>query len=230
MTYRQNGLSQHVLLNHQESDMAIRPSRNSTLCIVASSMFLLQGCAEVDANLKKTVVIKYAHVANVSQFQGSPDGFNQRQVSGAMPGSFWAIFDVCSIDVQGSGLTEMKYEAGKFVADAGTGTYGPLDPGIVNFAGSGMSSDNPIVLATLRNAFGLAPASQSYPKGFYPSLKSRIAIFIKQAPPGYHGDAIILRYNGQPDVAAIVQNAGDNSPPAVPFYLPGSTPLRNPCP
>jgi hypothetical protein len=211
--------------------MANRYRRIRTLCLVLSTLFLLQACAEVDANLKKMVVIKYAHLANVGQFQGAADGVHQSLLVGVNPGSFWAIFDVCSIDVQGSGLAGMQYDASKFVAEAGSGSYGPSDTlGVVNVASVPMPSESPPVRAALKDAFSLGPASQYFPKGFYPTLKSRIAIFVREAPVGYRGDAMGLRYNGQPDVAALVQNAGDNNPAAIPFYMGKSAIIASTCP
>ena len=163
------------------------------LWLVLLTMGLLQACAEVDTNLKKMVVIKYAHLANVSQFQGVADGVHQSLLVGVNPGSFWAIFDVCSIDIQGSSLTGMQYDASKFVADAGSGTYGSPDPlGVVNVASVPMSSDSPPVRAALTDAFVLGPTSQFFPKGFYPTLKSRIAIFLREAPIGYHGHRLLI--------------------------------------
>jgi hypothetical protein len=184
----------------------------------------------VDANLKKTVVIKYAHVANVRQFQGTTDGVSQSSLVGVNPGSFWAVFDVCSIDIQGINLTGMQYEARKFVAEAGTGTYGPSNPDTVNVASVPMSSESPQVRAALADAFSLGPVSQFFAKGFYPTLKWRIAIFVREAPVGYKGDTMSLRYNGQPDVAALVQNAGGNNPASLGFYLKSSSGIVSSCP
>jgi hypothetical protein len=199
--------------------------------LVLLTVGLLQACAEVDTNLKKMVVIKYAHLANVSQFQAAADGDHQSLLVGVNPGSFWAIFDVCSIDVQGSSLAGMQYEASKFVADAGNDTYASSDPlGVVNVASVPMPSDSPPVRAALNDAFALGPTSQFFPKGFYPTLKSRIAIFVREAPVGYHGDAMVLRYNGQPDVAALVQNADGNSPAAIAFYPGKSAGIGSLCP
>lgn len=211
--------------------MINRRCRICMLWLVLLTMGLLQGCAEADTNLKKMVVIKYAHLANVSQFQAVADGAHQSLLVGVNPGSFWAIFDVCSIDIQGSGLTGMQYEAGKFVADAGNGTYASSDPlGVVNVASVPMPSDSPMVRAALNDAFALGPTSQFFPKGFYLTLKSRIAIFVREAPVGYHGDAMVLRYNGQPDVAALVQNADGNNPAAIAFYPGKSAGISSLCP
>lgn len=209
--------------------MAIRSSRLGALCLLMT-VLLLAACAGVDAGLKKAVVIKYVHVANVTQFQGSPDGVNQRLLAGVNPGSFWAVFDVCSIDVQGNSLAGMQYEAHRFVANAGTGTYGPHNPGPVNLSGTGTSSDSPPVVAAVQDAFAPGPASQFYPNGFYPGLKSRVVIFVKEAPAGYHGEAVTLRYNGEPEVAAIVQNAGGNTPAVIAFYPGKSTGIGSTCP
>jgi hypothetical protein len=212
--------------------MTIRFLRFGASLLVLSTMFLLQACADLDAGLKKAVVIKYAHIANVHQFQGSPDNGNRQWlIGGVAPGSFWAIFEVCSLDVQGSSLAGMQYDTRKFVADAGSGTYGPLDPGVVNAAGNALPSDNAQVLAALRSTFALGTDSQYFPRGFYPRLNSRIAIFVKAAPVGYHGEDLVLHYNGQPEVAAIVQNAGVDSHADIPFYLSGSSWLgKNACP
>lgn len=198
--------------------------------LVALTAPLLQGCAEIDAGLNKAVAIKYAHVANVAMFQATVDG-SQRQLLGVTPGSFWALFDICSIDVQGSTLTGFAYDVDRFFIEEGGASYGTSTPGVINVASVVHASQSALVLDAASSAFKLGPRAQWLPKQFYPNLKYRIAIFVRERPVSYRGDIMTLRYDGQPQVAALVQNAGVSRPDLRDFYLPGpSRAIDSTCP
>jgi len=200
------------------------------MLLMGLTMLLLHGCAELDTGLKKAVVMKYAHVANVRSFQATVNG-TQRQLVGTNPGSVWAIFDICSIDVQGNTLTGLNYSADKFIADAGSASYGAGTPGTINVASVPMPSNSADVDSALRDAFKLGPASQVLPKQFYPNLNYRVAIFVRDNPPGYTGGVMALRYDGAPQVAAVVQSVSSNNPAMRDFYLSGaSPPIASACP
>lgn len=193
-------------------------------------LFQLHGCAELDAGLKKAVVIKYAHVANVRSFQATVNG-TERLLVGVNPGSVWAIFDICSIDVQGNTLTGFNYNTDKFIIDAGGASYGVGTPGTINVASVPMSSQSADVATALRNGFQLGPATQFLPKQFYPRLNYRIAIFVRDNPPGYTGGVMALRYDGEPQVAAVVQSVASSNPSMRDFYLnSASPPIVSACP
>src|SRR5436305_585184 len=115
------------------------------ICALVTVSPLLWACPpSLDNQLKHTVMMKYAHAANVQSFQG---GVQNLQYSGVQNGSFWAIFDVCTVDVQGSALGGgFPYDAGKFYVASGPANYGPSNPGNVNAGGAAVSSQSPQVL------------------------------------------------------------------------------------
>lgn len=210
--------------------MRARIARCIVVFLALLPAWALQGCAEIDANLKKAVTIKYAHVANVRMFQATIDN-SQRQLVGVTPGSFWALFDVCSIDVQGSTLTGFNYDVNRFVIDAGSAAYGAGTPGVINVSSVTHSSQSPVVLTAASSVFHLGPFAQYLPKQFYPNLRYRVAIFVRDNPSGYHGETMTLRYDGQPQVAALVQNVASNNPAFIDFYNPSSSPgIASACP
>lgn len=191
--------------------------------IAALMLSLLQGCAEIDAGLQRAVTIKYAHVANVRMFQATIDN-SERQLAGVDNGSFWALFDVCSVDVQGSSLTGFTYHVDHFFIDAGSASYGAGNPGVVNVSSVTQSSQSALVLDAASRSFQLGPRTQFLPKQFYPNLRYRIALFVRERPAGYQGEVMTLRYNGQPQVAALVQNVGSLTPQFRDFYQPRASP------
>lgn len=208
--------------------MITRTRLIGSLFLVLLTLMLSQGCTptaqkELDDNLKKTIVMKYVHVANVHSFQ-TQVGPSQALLVGVANGSFWAIFDVCTLDIQGSALSGFNYDAGKFFIDAGSANYGPGNPGNINVASVVMSSQSSQVLDAARDAFSLNPATQFFPKQFYPNLKYRIAIFVKENPAGYMGDMMTLKYAGQPEVAALVQGVSSGNPASIAFYNAGVSP------
>lgn len=206
-----------------------------TFCLVLLSALLLQGCTQsaqiqLNQNLSKLVVMKYAHVANVRMFQTQFEG-SERQFVGVENGSFWAVFDICSLDIQGSALAGINYNAGSFYIDAASAKYGTMTPGNINVASVVMSSQSIQVTNAVSQAFSLSPAVQFFPKQFYPHLAYRIAIFVKEYPFGYQGEPMILKYDGQPQVAALVQDVSPASPSFRDFYLHlVSPPIVGTCP
>lgn len=208
--------------------MITRTRHIGPLSLALLTLMLVQGCTpsaqkELDDNLKKVIAMKYVHVANVNSFQ-TQVGTSQAQLVGVANGSFWAIFDVCTLDIQGSALTGFNYDASKFFIDGGAANYGAGNPGNVNVASVVMSSQSGQVLDAARNAFSLSPTTQFFPKQFYPNLKYRIAIFVKEYPAGYTGDAMTLKYDGQPQVAALVQSVSPGNPASRDFYNAGVSP------
>lgn len=77
-------------------------------------------------------------MANVRMLQ-APIGNSQAQLVGVDNGSFWAVFDICSLDVQGSSLTGFNYDAGRFLVEMQSSNYGSATPGNVNVASVVMS-------------------------------------------------------------------------------------------
>jgi hypothetical protein len=198
------------------------------------ALLSLQGCAdlfpEFDANIKKAVVMKYVHLANVRQFQTHKPGV---QLEGVQDGSFWAVFELCSLDVQGSALSGFNYDAAKFFVEAADGTRYPKLDGIKDVAASdatAMTSADAYGAAS--DAFSLSPTPQYFPKQFYPNLNYRIAIFVREQPTGYRGESLMLNYDGQPQVAALVQGVSSDQPSFVGFFnsVNSSLPTNVSCP
>jgi hypothetical protein len=205
------------------------------LALIVLSAPLLQSCADIDENVKKTVWMKYVHVANVQTIQ--VDG---NLLRGIDPNSFWAIFDICSIDLQGSALTGFSYNASNFFVAAGSVNYGPPpnNDGYVagNWGSNSLPSQDPKVTTPVRHAFSLSVPTHYFQKSptfnpLYSNLNYRIAIFVKEHPPGYNGTPMQLKYNGQPQVAAVLQ---DVTPSPVEFrdnfLSPGAPPFIGKCP
>lgn len=191
----------------------------SAFCLVLATALSLQGCAdlfpEFDQNFRKAVVMKYVHVANVRQFQPRNEG---TQYQGVVDGSFWAVFSICSLDIQGSALTGFSYDASKFFIEAPSGTRYPILDGtkdVGTSAASAMTSQDAQGAAS--DAFLLSPTPQYFPKQSYPNLGYRIAIFVREQPIDYRGESMTLKYDGQPQVAALVQNVSSDQPSFVSF-------------
>jgi hypothetical protein len=183
-----------------------------------------QGCTEADQNLKKAVWIKYAHIANVTRFQ--PNNGNSMQYNGVNNGSFWAVFEICSIDVQGSALTGFNYNTGKFVITWDTAEIGKATPGLVARSDAqAFPSPGAEVDGVVRTAFETGPSAQYLPKQLYLKPGFRFAILLNSYPAGYQGQAMDLKYLGQPEVAAVVQNVQQDKPSEVPFYNHGISPV-----
>lgn len=183
----------------------------------------VSGCAQLDTGLKKAVIIKYDHLANVRSFQANIDNHSSLLFP-VQSGSFWAIFEVCSIDVQGKDLSGFSYDVDRFVADAGNGSYPATSDGLVNVASVPMAARSPTVRAAAFQVFALGPAAQYFPRQFYPSLRYRFAIFIPESPIGYHNDTMLLRYDGAPQAAVVAQHQGRERPAVLDFYLPAAGP------
>jgi hypothetical protein len=198
----------------------------SSRCLIAFIALSFQSCPnpEVDKNLSKAILMKYSHLANVKAFQDS-----SAQFQGVPDNSFWAIFEICILDVQGSALTGVHYDTGKFFIDEGSLRFPSAPPGNVNSTFGTQPANHPQVVDAVHHAFALTPATQFFPKQFYPNLKYRIAIFVSD-DPGYHGDSMTLKYDGQPEVAALVQNVSPQNPIFIPFYGPGTSRIEENCP
>ncbi len=201
------------------------------LFFALSALLLLQSCTnteqnQVDQNFRKAVWMKYTHVANVKDFQYQSNGYSVSQ------GAFWAIFDICSLDVQGSSLASsgFNYNAERFYIEEGSTKYGPTAPGNINVSSVSMSSQNPRVLDAARGIFSLSPKFETFPKQFYPNLKYRIAVFVKENPTGYRGESMTLKYDGQPHVTAFVQNITPTHPEFREFYTRSSASIVGTCP
>jgi hypothetical protein len=186
----------------------------------------------LDTGLKNAVVFQYDHVANVHEIRFP----NKVEISGTfglnsvspVEGGFWAVFVLCSLDVQGKEIQTFNYDASKFFVEYEGQSYGPLQPFKVRYEAStslNSPTDTPKVAAAIANELQLGPSTQPFPRGFYPSLNYRIAILIPQALQTYRGEQLTLTYTGQP---SIVQGRG-HSPTDVPVFGSGSGSVSGIC-
>jgi len=172
-----------------------------------------QGCTP-NPNVSKTVWIKYAHIANVFRINSNGSWY-----SGVNSQSFWAVFEICSIDVQGSALTGFNYSTGKFVIPWGTAEIGKNSPGLVSRTdGTAYPMPNYTVANVVNSALESGPSTQYLPKQLYLKPGFRFAIFVNAYPTGYLGEAMDLKYLGQPEVAAVMQNVQQLKPREVQYF------------
>ncbi len=210
-------------------------NRRPMFTIIAVAMALFHhGCASCPdplpaENLSRLVWIKYVHVANVTSMQADYQNRTiQISPSGGAMGGFWAVFDICSLDVQGKALAGFNYSAGNLYVEEGKAKYGPMNPGGVNYSGSAKTSVDLDVQEVVRIALKLSPSSQYFPKQFYPSLRYRVAVYVNGYPSGYKGGILDLSYANHP---VVMQNITNDRPAARPFYNPvASAEIVSTCP
>lgn len=196
----------------------------------ATTLLLLQGCTscsdpQATQNLSRLVWMKYTHVANVHEMDApGPTGILRLT---ANSGGFWAIFDICTLDVQGSALSSFNYNAANFFVDGGTVSYGPGNPGSVNAGGTNRGSNDPAVTGPAHTALKLSPTTQTFPKALH-LLRYRVAVFVKEQPPGYANDTLALKYANHPTT---MQNLSPGNPDIRGFYNPQASPaIVSTCP
>lgn len=195
----------------------------------------LTGCPQCpDDTLKEAlsnvVVFKYEHVANIREIRfPEPTRIHGNSFNFVQPVDsygFWAVFIICSLNVQGDAIKTFNYNTGNFFVEYDGETYGPLRPQQVRYGASptgNSAADTPTVAAAIHRAVGLGPSTQPFPRGFYPSLNYRIAVLIPGKLLYYGNEQLDLKYGGQP---SIVQGTG-HSPAILQFWnsdvgLPGS--------
>jgi hypothetical protein len=184
-----------------------------------------EGCKPLDQSLRQVVEFQYDHVANAEQihFGKPPSGLS---VAGSFvsptDGGFWAIFNLCSLDVQGKELASFKYDVANFFVEYGKSEFGPLQPFAVRYGAStslNSAADTPKVIDAIANETQLGPSTQVFPHGFYPSLRYRVAVLIPGSLERYGGEQLTLRYHGQP---SIVLGRGQR-PAHIPFAGPDAS-------
>jgi hypothetical protein len=172
------------------------------------SVIALAGCDNsLDTALKNVVVFQYDHVANVHEirFRNNVDIPGTLGIGSISPkeGGFWAVFVLCSLDVQGKAIETFNYNVSNFFVKYEGDTYGPLQPFTVRYGASTSSNnptDTPKVAAAIAKEIQMGPDTQPFPHGLYPSLNYRIAILIPKALPTYRGEQLTLTYTGQPSI------------------------------
>lgn len=180
------------------------------ILILVIGVGALFGCTTTDSPLNtallNVVSFQYDHVANTQEisFRRPPvNSFNSVSTAPNRRG-FWAVFVLCSLDVQGKAIETFQYDASKFVIEYEGTTYGPLQPFEVVFGASPIlndASNTPLIAAAIAQEVQVGPSHQPFPRGFYPSLNYRIAILIPDALSSYRGEQLTLKYIGQPSIS-----------------------------
>lgn len=193
---------------------------------------LLTGCRGVDIDLKKVVEFEYDHVANIQStirfgtaVPLSPPLTSTNQVISKWLGEFWAVFVICSLDVQGADITSFTYDRANFYVDYGGKTYGVLQPfSLITKTEDDIGPrDTSVIESAIFSTIGLGPSTQVFGPGLSPSLNYRIAIYVSDSTAA--DKRLTLRYRGQP---SILRARGQN-PATLPGYTSGSPPLPGSC-
>lgn len=199
------------------------------LSIVTSS---IMGCQSGESDLKKQVELQYDHVANIQstiRFQTaiplSPPLTPTNQVITRWLGSFWAVFVLCNLDVQGTDRESFTYDRSKFSVQYGGKTYGALQPySVITVMEDDIGpQDTSVIESAILNTIGLGPSMQGFGPGLHQSLNYRIAIFISDSIAV--DKVLTLHYSGQP----LMLRGRGHRPATLPGYLPDSPPLPGSC-
>jgi hypothetical protein len=175
--------------------------------VVVLSFFLcLAGCGSVEPTPEQAVVLRYQHVANAHEIRfSSPVALPRRFfpiefVTPLERQGFWAIFLVCSLDARPGVLPEFRYDVRDVRVQYGQQSFGPLLPYTLRFEGSA-ELNTPFDAKILADAIGdeihEGPATVVFPRGLYPNLNYRFAVYVPRALPNYAGQQLSLRYVGQ---------------------------------
>lgn len=200
--------------------------------VMITTLLVIVGCQSVDTDLKKTVELQYDHVVNIQntiQFETtvplSPPLTPTNQVISKWLGGFWAVFVICSLDVQGTEIESFTYDRTNFYVEYGGKTYGALQPfSLITTAEDDIGpGETSVIENAIFSTIGSGPSTQVFGPGFSASLNYRIAIYI--AAPTAIDKVLTLHYKGQP---SILRGRG-KSPADLPGYVSGSPPLPGTC-
>jgi hypothetical protein len=175
--------------------------------LVCLALASCSSCPDLDAPLQNVVVFQYDHVANVDLIRFDRDlvtTSGTQSGARAISGGFWAVFVICSLDVQGNAFKErpFDYDVANFVVEHNGRTYGALEAFTLNAGGTTWPApgDTQKAANAVAGVVQIGPSTQKFPRGFYPSLNYRIAILVKDRPPNYSGEQLTLRYVNQPSI------------------------------
>lgn len=202
--------------------------RLPSLIISALLAPLLAACVghHLSRDPHQSVRITYVHVANIYQLVTPAGALSPR---GTDDRGFWAVFDICSIDIQGMNLKGFTYEAGDFhvtLGDKDVMADQPYRMLATTASDDHAQDDQTRELAS--DTLGLTPAEQYLPKGAHPGLAYRLAMVFPEWPEGYLGESMTLK-NTNP--ATVLENVSTKRPQQWQQYERASAgPLRSGCP
>lgn len=200
---------------------------------IATAHLVLLGCQSGAVDRRKVVEFQYDHVANIQStirfatpVPLSPPVTSTRQVITKWPNEFWAIFVICSLDVQGPDLESFTYDRTNFYVEYERKSYGVLQQPfsvITETEDEIGPQDTSAIQSAIFTTIGVGPSTQIFSHGLSLSLNYRIAIYISD--PEAANKVLPLRYTGHP---AILRGRG-HPPTSFPGYTPDSPPLPGTC-
>lgn len=176
------------------------------------------GCASLKKALSEAVVMEYDQVNNFRGYEFVPGfsipwggGTEQNGIYGFSDDTdpntngFWATFVVCNLSNTGSKAQTFHYDAHNLYVEyeGKKHFYRPLDPYTYTSLPGGIAGNaavTPLVNAQFHNETVLGEINDHFPKGYYPSLDYRVAIYVTKSQTGQVDvDAqLLLRYQGHP--------------------------------
>jgi hypothetical protein len=193
-------------------------NRFSRILVVAALPWLA-ACSSTHAPSADPVVIRYQHVANAQEVRfAAPLAFAPYPASYVVPRNpqgFWAIFVLCGLDASAATAKNFIYDVGNFRIEYDGGLVGPIAPYSLRYEDSSYlngPADTPALVNAIAAELQRGPSLQVFPRGDYPALNYRIALFVPRSLDDYAGEQLTLTYKGQP-----VRLVGNGYPP---YFIP----------
>lgn len=182
--------------------------RTAALFIAMATLAtVLAGCVghHLSRDTQKTVRMTYVHVANVYQLATADGALSPR---GKDDRGFWAVFDICSLDMRGMSLKGFTFDVQDFHVIVGDQRYDANRSYrvLTTFAGEVDAQDDP-ARRLIADRLGLAPEQQYFPKEPYPALAYRLVVAIPEWPEAYLGEPMTLRHS-DPEVTLVNVSEG----------------------
>lgn len=188
----------------------------NSICLVVL-LAILSGCASLKEGLRKAVLMDYDQVNNFRNYtfdnfwidwggSASESGITGVGTSPNI-GGFWVTFLICNLRNEGADAQPFPYNINKFYVEYDgkkhyhqplqTYTYSSIPHGL-----PGNPSVTGLVNETMRKETQLGPDTDTFQKGYYPTVNYRLAIYVTRSTPGVIDVTphILLRYEGYPNI------------------------------
>jgi len=204
-------------------------SKQMAQCILhragVTLIFGVAGCSSLQDGLSKTVYMDYDQVYNFQTYSFQlPNALSKMaETNGdAIPfqygianlkaeiNGFFAVFVVCNVRNEASKSQTFPYDVHNFFVeyDGKKHFYGPLKPKTysdLSLQFGGQPAINSFVTDVLYGEINQGPEMDTFPKGYYPTVNYRFAIFVSKDSPGPYpplSEPLKLQYEGYPNVMA----------------------------
>jgi hypothetical protein len=187
--------------------------RRIGMCI---ALLALAACA--GPKPRAVAVLHYQHVANAHEIRFtnpiplSAALYRVGYLSPVDSQGFWAIFVVCSADVNGRAQRGFHYSVNNFRVSHEGREFGGLPPFSLRYQRQvdlNNAGDTMPILDAIAAEIQEGPPELVFQSGYYPELNYRFAIFVPKALANYTGEQLTLTYKGQPAILA-----GNGKPPS----------------